>query len=150
MYFVALYYIPQVQHHLSTGIMIFLWAILDCIRYPFYAFNTFKMCPQWLVWLRYSLFTAIYPLMFVAELHVWWLMLPFIQEQQLHYIQLPLSIGNQRVNIFNYSYFVVGYVLYRICTFPVNYSRMLKDREAKLKKFFSPTPHLFLKPHCTL
>jgi very-long-chain (3R)-3-hydroxyacyl-CoA dehydratase len=77
-YFVALYFIPEVQQTEAAGIMIALWGLLDLIRYivnngdlhhryPFYAMNTFKVCPEWLVWLRYSEFLILYPIGFVSE-----------------------------------------------------------------------------------
>jgi len=128
-YFVALYFIPEVQQHYATALMLFLWGSLDLIRYPFYALNTWRACPSWLYWLRYSEFMVLYPIGFVSEIWIWFLMFPYMREKQLHSWQWETFPLIQ----FNYFYFACLYVLYRFCTFPVNYLRLLRMRSKRLQ-----------------
>jgi len=129
-YFVGVYFVREVQKHIAVTIMIFLWGLLDLIRYPFYALNTWKLCPSWLYWLRYSEFLILYPIGFVSEVWVWFLMFPFFKERSIHsyYLKEIPWIG------FNYYYFSLLYVLYRFISLPVNYNRMLGMRFKRLNK----------------
>ncbi|USW52758.1 Putative protein-tyrosine phosphatase-like, PTPLA [Septoria linicola] len=47
------------------------WSTADMIRYAYLALNLHGKAPKWLVWLRYSMFYALYPVGIGAE---WWLM----------------------------------------------------------------------------
>ncbi|PPJ55015.1 hypothetical protein CBER1_05656 [Cercospora berteroae] len=47
------------------------WSIADTIRYAYLALNLHGKAPGWLVWLRYSMFYALYPVGIACE---WWLM----------------------------------------------------------------------------
>jgi len=132
-YFGALYFIPEIQNHIASGIMIFIWALLDLIRYPFYALNTFKICPEFLIQIRYSEFIVLYPLGFVSEIWVWCLMIPYIQSKQLHHWTLP---GVPWIS-FNFHYFVICYLIFRFCSFPINFKKHVgneKKTSANTKK----------------
>jgi very-long-chain (3R)-3-hydroxyacyl-CoA dehydratase len=130
MYFMALWFVPETQRHVTTGIMLFLWAMLDLIRYPFYALNTFRISPYGLTYARYSSFIILYPAGFVSEIWVWFLMMPYIAERELHSVSFVTAIFPALR--FWYFYAVILYIAYRFITFPINYRRMLRDRNRKL------------------
>jgi len=129
-YFAALWFLPEAQRHHATGLTLFTWAFLDLIRYPFYALNIFRISPPFLTWARYSAFIVFYPIGFLFESWVWFLMLPHIAEKELH--------ANPTVSYYFpalrywFFYWSILYVAYRFITFPINFRRMLRDRRIKL------------------
>ena len=52
------------------------WSVADTIRYAYLALNIHGQAPEWLVWLRYSMFFVLYPIGIGAE---WWLMYSAIE-----------------------------------------------------------------------
>lgn len=130
LYFAALWFIPETQRHVATGAMLFLWAWCDLLRYPFYALNTFEITPYGLTYFRYSNFVLLYPIAFTAEVIVWFLMLPYIAERELHSISFVSAIFPALR--FWYFYASILYLAYQFITFSVDYRRMLRDRYNKL------------------
>jgi len=131
---VALAFIPEVQDDWAVGFMFVHWGTLDLIRYPFYILNMLRCCPYFLKWLRYSEFIVIYPVSFFSEMYLWALMLPYIYSKQLHALSpFPESLPYLA---FNYFYFVIFYLCWRIYSFPQNYRKMLLLR---LRKGLSDT-----------
>jgi len=101
---------------LGVGVMLTLWGVLDCIRYPYYALHIWKMSPSFLTWLRYSEFIVLYPIGFASEMYVWLLLLPTIKE---------------RANIL-YYYGLIIYLIWRLLAFPKNFSNMLNLKSEKI------------------
>jgi len=58
----ATYWLPLCQAHWSLYLMVVSWAIVEIVRYSFYASNLLTgTTPYPLFWLRYSLFMILYP-----------------------------------------------------------------------------------------
>jgi len=130
LFFFALWYIPEVQYHTATGIMLTVWAFTGLLRHPFYLLNSFNMSPQFFSWFRYSAFAVVYPVSFVSEIIVWLLMLPYISEKELHsFPSVTKFLPSFR---FGYFYFVIVFLSYSFITFPIEYRRILRDRRRKL------------------
>ncbi|KAF2637303.1 PTPLA-domain-containing protein [Massarina eburnea CBS 473.64] len=55
---------------LAYGALVVAWSIADAVRYAYLALNLHGRAPGSLVWLRYSMFYALYPVGIGAE---WWL-----------------------------------------------------------------------------
>lgn len=139
---IALAFVSEVQNHWAVALLFVQWGLLDLIRYPFYVLNMLNRCPSFLKWLRYSEFIVLYPLSFVSEMYLWWLMLPYIYEKQLH------SWAGLR-NLFPilshyYFYCLLLYLLWRLISFPYNYRRMLRLRLRK-KATAAPVPEMTKK-----
>lgn len=66
-YFLALWFIREVQLTQATGLMLLSWGILDLVRYPFYALHTWRVSPYWLTYLRYTTCAAFYVVSIVVE-----------------------------------------------------------------------------------
>ncbi|KAL6070223.1 very-long-chain (3R)-3-hydroxyacyl-CoA dehydratase [Balamuthia mandrillaris] len=126
---IALMFIPELHSHPAAPFLFLHWGLLDLIRYPFYLLNMYGCCPRWLRWLRYSEFIVLYPISFISEMYLWWLMLPYIYSKGVHnWTPLPDSLPWLG---FNYFYFVCLYIPFRCYTFPGNYLRMLRLRRRK-------------------
>jgi len=113
---IALLLFLETSDLLGVGIMLSLWGVLDCIRYPYYALHIWKMSPAFLTWLRYSEFIVLYPIGFASELYVWLLLLPTIKEKA--YIL--------------YYYGLIIYLIWRLIAFPKNFSNMLTLKSEKI------------------
>lgn len=58
----ATYWLPACQEHWSLYLIVVSWAIVEIVRYSFYASNLVTgTTPFPLFWLRYSLFMVLYP-----------------------------------------------------------------------------------------
>ncbi|KAG7671733.1 hypothetical protein Ndes2526B_g07369 [Nannochloris sp. 'desiccata'] len=85
--------VPEVQATPAVGAMLLVWALSEVVRYPWYAAVTAGVCPQWLTWLRYTAFIALYPVGVVGEMHAVYLALPYIGARKLHSVTLPNSLN---------------------------------------------------------
>jgi very-long-chain (3R)-3-hydroxyacyl-CoA dehydratase len=119
----------SVQSHLIVPVLLVQWALLDLIRYPFYALNSLRVCPPSLRWLRYSAFIVMYPIGITLELALWCLMLHANAPSGHDVLDLlPRNFSEA------YFWFALGHVFWRMFTFPINYTRMLGMRSVALDK----------------
>jgi hypothetical protein len=118
----ALILIPEVHKNTWLGLTLLSWMISDVIRYPFYFLNTWKICPKWLKWLRYSNFYYQYPLNIISETKLFILMAPYILEREILFIHFTFQ--NEKFVIFNYLYFEILWKSNRILKFIKNYSTL--------------------------
>ncbi|PRP81633.1 hypothetical protein PROFUN_01140 [Planoprotostelium fungivorum] len=70
---------PQVQSSVFITIMATSWSITEIVRYLFYVLNLYKAVPRFLLWLRYSLFLALYPSGVAGEVGTLYNALPAFQ-----------------------------------------------------------------------
>jgi hypothetical protein len=118
----ALLLIQEVHVNTWLGLTLLSWMISDVIRYPFYLLNTWKICPKWLKWLRYSNFYYQYPLNIISETQLFILMAPYILEREIFFIHFTFQ--NEKFVIFNYLYFEILWKSHRILKFIKNYSTL--------------------------
>jgi len=110
----ALFLFPESQQHPSVAWMLLSWAVLDIIRFPFYALNIWKLSPKFLYNLRYQSEILMYPIGLMCEFAVWVALLSNIWQ----YDTLACRF---------YYAFVISYLLWRFYSFPKNFSRMLSN-----------------------
>lgn len=112
-----------------TVVMIFAWAVADVVRYTFYL--RALVAHQWpmLLWLRYSLFLALYPVGIISEWLVYWFTLDYVDETGLYAVRLPNSWN------FAFDFGVWNRVVLVIYFYfgPFMFLHMLKQRRRKLK-----------------
>eukprot|EP00796_Vickermania_ingenoplastis_P008786 gene8786-6173_t len=87
--------------------MLTAWCLSELIRYSFYTFNlTTGKPPKFLVWLRYTAFTVLYPVGISGEIAMLYLALPYIKESGRWTIELPNTMNIS----FNWPY-VIWFIL---------------------------------------
>jgi len=119
------WFAPLMQAHSIVWFLLFSWAIVDVSRYSFYALNTFRVCPEWLVSLRYSEFLVTYPFGLLVEMSLWGLMLfsANINNVQDMSIIVPM-----------YTIVCIGYLCWRLVNFPRNFYWMLVEMKNRTEK----------------
>ncbi|EGC32165.1 hypothetical protein DICPUDRAFT_89327 [Dictyostelium purpureum] len=128
---VALIFVPEVYTHWGVALMFFIWGLSELIRYPLYLYTINNSTPpQFLQFLRYNAFIILYPIGFAAENVLWYNMLPYIKEREIHSVRLPNSINFG----FDYYYFVIFWICTTLLVFPFQYMFMFKLRSLKNKK----------------
>ncbi|MCL4133401.1 UNVERIFIED_CONTAM: hypothetical protein GTU68_005624 [Idotea baltica] len=83
---------------MSKGIPLILiaWSVTEMIRYSFYFLNILKMAPYFLIYLRYTLFIALYPIGVTGELLCLYTALPYIAKTKMFTYTMP--------NLFNFTF----------------------------------------------
>ena len=75
------------------------WSLIEASRHLVCALDVYGQCPLFVVHLRFSLFTILYPTALCSELCAFWLM-----QQKINPFVLSLSVQNKQ--IFSYRAFV--------------------------------------------
>ncbi|KAM8716635.1 hypothetical protein ACLKA7_003503 [Drosophila subpalustris] len=105
-------------------IALFAWAVTEIIRYGFYALNIIKVVPQFVVFLRYTTFIALYPIGVTGELLCFWWAQKYAKEHSIWSVVMP--------NKWNatFSYFALLWIvmLAYIPIFPQLYMHMFTLR----------------------
>ncbi|KAH8271851.1 hypothetical protein KR044_008165 [Drosophila immigrans] len=70
-------------------IALFAWAITEIIRYGFYALNIIKVVPQFVVFLRYTTFIALYPIGVTGELLCFWWAQSYARQHSVWSVEMP-------------------------------------------------------------
>lgn len=117
------WYSPETQKHWIMAFVLLSWALIDIIRYAFYSLNTFKVCPTWLINLRYQEFIVLYPFGLIAEFIMWFHMI---------FSALTQCLTHNYV-VYGYSAFVVCYLCWRLWKFPTNYRLMWEEMHRRVK-----------------
>eukprot|EP01027_Heterolobosea_sp_BB2_P024371 GEZU01036691.1.p1 GENE.GEZU01036691.1~~GEZU01036691.1.p1 ORF type:complete len:227 (-),score=64.00 GEZU01036691.1:80-760(-) len=119
---------PPMQGHWVVSTMIGSWALVEMIRYSFYALNLIGLSPYPLLWLRYTAFTVLYPTGILSEIGCILLALPYLREANLYSLSMP----NQLNIAFNYFYYVLLYLGTYIPGAPTMFGHMLTQRKKAL------------------
>lgn len=127
--FAILHRIPQLWTNPATAILIYVWALSEVVRYPWYAASLLQRCPDWLTWLRYTLFIPLYPVGMLAEMMLMAKSLPYLKSQKLNSINLPNAINFG----FDYHLFVLALLLVYPILWLFLYRTLLRQRGKKLK-----------------
>lgn len=125
------------QRSLSLPLMVLSWALVEPPRYFYYTWNLLspKTIPFPLLWLRYSLFSILYPTGILGEIGQ---ILSAIRVLRRACKFCPL-LGLPRTSLFGYylSYFLL--LLY-IPGSPFMYTHMLKQRRSVFRRLKAPPP----------
>lgn len=105
------------------------WSCVEVPRYLFYALNIYGLSPDTLTWIRYSLFTILYPTGISSELYSIWKMIKNVNPE-INSITMPNTYN------FEFSYktlLQLVMVLYAPFS-PYMYIHMIKQRRKTLNK----------------
>lgn len=127
--FAILHRIPQLWPNPAAAVLIYVWALSEVVRYPWYAASLLNCCPSWLTWLRYTLFIPLYPVGMVAEMILMITALPYLKSQKLNSIALPNSLNFG----FDYHLFIQGLLFVYPFLWLFLYQTLLRQRKKKLQ-----------------
>ena len=119
------------QTQWGAGVMIISWALVEVVRYAFYASALLqKKVPYPLFWLRYSLFAILYPTGISGELSVF-----FAAASDPEFLRL-LGPGNEDL----IYYLVMALPVIYAPGSPVMIMNMVGNRKSAFKKRFAKPP----------
>ncbi|XP_071707026.1 very-long-chain (3R)-3-hydroxyacyl-CoA dehydratase PASTICCINO 2-like [Rutidosis leptorrhynchoides] len=126
-----LYSFPEVQTHPIVTSLLISWGITEIIRYSFFGVKeVFGSTPYWLLWLRYSTFTVLYPTGISSEIGMIYNALPYMKESGLYSLRMP----NKWNFSFDYFYFAIIVLVVYLPGIPHMYGYMLGQRKKVLSK----------------
>lgn len=117
------------QVALPLATMIFCWSLTEVIRYGYYTIDQVGLSvPFPVVWLRYSLFIALYPAGVLSELLCIITSMPYFRETGKWSVSLP-----NRYN-FGFDFYLFLFVVLAVYLpgLPMLYQHMLRQRKSKL------------------
>jgi len=124
--------VPEVQGEVWVAIMYMAWSFTEVVRYPWYALSIAGSCPEWLTWLRYTIFIPTYPFGVVAEMLLLYHALPYARERDMYNLHMP--------NWYNFAFDWHNFMVGGLCYYPVAwlqlYTHMFAQRKKKLTTQF--------------
>ncbi|KAJ8906888.1 hypothetical protein NDN08_003372 [Rhodosorus marinus] len=118
---------PEVVPLDSTFLLFLTWALIELIRYPFYALTLINRCPKFLEYLRYSAFIPLYPVGMILEWIAVRTGLPYMKIRDYWSIYMPNTLN------FEFSFYLycsTGWIQYLLIG-PWQYAYMLKQRSKR-------------------
>ncbi|KAB0798166.1 hypothetical protein PPYR_09159 [Photinus pyralis] len=106
------------------------WSVTEIIRYGYYTLNLVNAVPQFLLWLRYTLFIGLYPLGVTGELLCIYAACMEFRRNNYGVVTLP----NYLNVTFNYPYLLMFLMALYIPLFPPLYMHMFGQRKKVLGK----------------
>eukprot|EP00798_Chlamydomonas_sp_ICE-L_P020085 gene20085-26802_t len=126
--FCILLSVSSVQSTVFGPLMLFVWAVAEVVRYPWYALTCIGQCPTWLTWLRYTAFIPLYPVGVVCEMALLVLALPTLEADGRWSLRMPNNMNWG----FEYSVFIkVVLAIYPFMWWNL-YSTLLTQRKKRL------------------
>lgn len=110
---------PTAQTNVFTALACTSWSLVEVPRYLFYATKELSMTPNWLQWLRYSLFAVLYPTGISGELGC------------MYYAYLELMVSKDTSLVF-LSHTIAAVVLTYIPGSPTMFMHMVQERRKVL------------------
>ena len=105
------------------------WSCIEIPRYLFYALNIYGISPDFLTWLRYSLFTILYPTGISSELYSIWKM-----QKEINPFCWTITMPNK----YNFEFSYKSFLAFILCSYipfaPYLYIHMIKQRKKTLNK----------------
>eukprot|EP00241_Pyramimonas_parkeae_P021079 CAMPEP_0114321740 /NCGR_PEP_ID=MMETSP0059-20121206/26784_1 /TAXON_ID=36894 /ORGANISM="Pyramimonas parkeae, Strain CCMP726" /LENGTH=141 /DNA_ID=CAMNT_0001449531 /DNA_START=397 /DNA_END=823 /DNA_ORIENTATION=- len=95
---------------------------------PVDALSIAGSCPEWLTWLRYTIFIPTYPFGVVAEMLLLYHALPYARERDMYNLHMP----NWYNFAFDWHNFMVGGLCYYPFAWLQLYTHMFAQRKKKL------------------
>jgi len=114
---------PPSQVCIGVPMLLIAWCITEIIRYGYYFLNIIGMA-QIIVYLRYTLFIALYPIGVTGELLCIYASLPYVNNHNIWSIEMPNALNFS----FNFYYILVMSMLMYIPIFPQLYLHMFAQR----------------------
>ncbi|PNF27406.1 hypothetical protein B7P43_G16911 [Cryptotermes secundus] len=100
------------------------WSITEVVRYLYYALNLLGTVPYLLVWCRYTLFIALYPIGVTGELLCLYAAQAYVAQKKLWSLEMPNALNLT----FSYHYFLLFIMFLYIPLFPQMYLHMFAQR----------------------
>ncbi|XP_024032176.1 very-long-chain (3R)-3-hydroxyacyl-CoA dehydratase 2 [Morus notabilis] len=128
--------IEELQESPAVFITFTAWSLSEVIRYPHHALNCIGKCPYWIVYLRYTAFTVLYPTGESAEMWIMYRALSYIKKKNLLadvlFPSFPFLYHNF-LSVLLPTYPFLWLKLY-LHLFKQRQSKLGKDHEQKKKK----------------
>jgi len=97
---------PPSTVSIGLPLLLFAWSITEIIRYGYYFLNLIGLS-QLIVWFRYTLFIALYPIGVAGELTCLYYSLAHVQEKRIWTYSMPNKINF----VFDYHLVLIGIAL---------------------------------------
>lgn len=123
-----LFPIEDAQTNIGFPMLLLAWSITEIIRYSNYALATYNQAPYFLVWLRYTLFTVLYPLGVSGEL----LCMYWAVEELKRTKQWTIEFPNKWNVMFYFHHYIIFTMILYIPFFPPLYMHMIRQRRKVL------------------
>ncbi|CAL8113475.1 unnamed protein product [Orchesella dallaii] len=115
---------PPSTVSIGVPLLLFAWCVTEIIRYGYYFLNLVGLA-QLIVWFRYTLFIALYPIGVSGELLCMYNALSYVRDNRIWSYSMP----NQINFVFDYHYVLIGIALLYIPIFPQLYLHMFAQRK---------------------
>ena len=102
------YRVSDARESFGVYPMVLAWTLVELVRYLYLALKVVKFEPFFLLWLRYSLFYALYPLGVYGEMKVLYDALPGIEKASLHVVNLPNAWNAS----FNFAFYIKIFLIF--------------------------------------
>ncbi|KAJ8479804.1 hypothetical protein OPV22_023531 [Ensete ventricosum] len=107
---------PETRTHILVSSLVISWSITEIIRYSFCGMKeVFSFAPSWLLWLRYSTFSILYPTRITSEVGLIYVALPYIKASEKYCIRMP-NKWNFSFDYFSASILVLAIYEVHTCT----------------------------------
>jgi len=118
---------PPSTVSIGVPLLLFAWCVTEIIRYGYYFLNLVGLS-QLIVWFRYTLFIALYPIGVSGELICVYNALGHVRDKRIFTYAMP----NKLNFAFDYHYALIGIALMYIPIFPQLYLHMFAQRKKVL------------------
>ncbi|XP_018025982.1 very-long-chain (3R)-3-hydroxyacyl-CoA dehydratase 1-like [Hyalella azteca] len=123
-----LYCLPESRDSLGFPIVLFAWSLTEIVRYLFYFLGLVGVAADFVAYLRYTMFIALYPLGVTGEMLCYFTALPLVQKHRYLSVTLPNACN---FSFDSYYAFIIVIVMY-IPVFPQLYLHMWAQRRKVL------------------
>jgi very-long-chain (3R)-3-hydroxyacyl-CoA dehydratase len=114
---------PPSTVSIGVPLLLFAWCVTEIIRYGYYFLNLVGLA-QIIVWFRYTLFIALYPIGVSGELICLYNSLAHVRDKRIFYYSMP-----NKLNVaFDYQYALICIALSYVPIFPHLYLHMFAQR----------------------
>lgn len=115
------------------------WGLVEVPRYLFYALNLVDAIPDWLFWLRYSLFAILYPTGISGEVGCMYYAYQYLTQQasSSELVAYTFQIPGLPVPPITLSQIIVAIMILYVPGSPYMFMNMVNNRKREFKKKWS-------------
>lgn len=120
-----LYSLPAARTSYGFPLVLFAWSLTEIVRYMYYFLSLIGILPQFLTFLRYTLFIVLYPLGVTGEMLCYFSVLPLVKQHRPMSVLMPNSVNFS----FDSYYGLILVIALYVPAFPQLYFHMLAQRK---------------------